>query len=139
MTFVLLRPPIADLNRATIDALIQRYRLNEIDYDPSWRYDYWTVGDGNIADPETAAALGLTGDEDYGSNVCFVSRIGGRGTPGNIVTPDGRWHGLFDFGWKFRERDLPVGQEAYARWCAHAAEVLAAHQDCVAVEIDTHS
>lgn len=49
------------------------------------------------------------------------------------------WHGLFDFGWKFRERYLPAGLEAYARWSAHAVAVLAAHEDCVAVEIDTHS
>ena len=138
VTFVLLRPPIANL-RATIDALLRPYRMNEEQYDPSWRYDYWTIGNGNIADAETAAAVGLTSDENYGPNVCFVSRISDRCTPANIVTPAGVWHGLFDFGWKFQERDLPAGQEAYARWCAHAAEVLAAHQDCVAVEIDTHS
>jgi len=139
VTFVLLRPPIANLNRATIDAVIQRYRLNEMNYDPSWRYDYWTAGDGLIADAETAAAVGVAGDEDYAQNVCFVSRIGGRYTPFNIVTPDGTWHGLFDFGWKMMERETPAGQEAYERWSAHAAEVLAAYPDCIAVEIDTHS
>ena len=131
VTFVLLRPPIGDLD-AAIDALLRPHQ-------PSRRYDYWTIGDGNITDPETSAALGLTGDEEFGPNVCFVSRLGGRVTPGAIVTPDGAWHDLVDFGWKFRERDTPAGQEAYARWCAHAAEVLAAHEDCVAVEIDTHS
>lgn len=138
VTLVLVRPPIADLH-ATIDALLRPHRLDEEHYDPAWRYDYWTLGDGNISDAETAAVMGLTGNEDYGTNVCFVSRIGDRCTPANIVTPDGVWHGLFDFGWKFRERDMPAGQDAYARWCAHAAAVLAAHQDCVAVEIDTHS
>lgn len=138
VTFVLLRPPIANL-RDTIDALLQPHCLDEEHYDPSWRYDYWTIGDGNITDAETAAALGLTGDEAYGPNVCFVSRLGDRRTPASIVTTAGVWHDLSDFGWKFMERDLPAGREAYARWCAHAATVLAAHQDCVAVEIDTHS
>jgi hypothetical protein len=131
VTFVLLRPPLGDLS-STIDTLIEPHR-------PERRLDYWTLGDGNITDPETAAALGLTGDEEFGMNVCFVSRLGERRTPGAIVTPDGTWYDLFDFGWKFMQRDTPEGQEAYARWCAHAAEVLAAHQDCVAVEIDTHS
>ena len=138
ITFVLLRPPIVDIEE-TIDALLLPHRLDEQHYDRPWRYDYWTIGDGNITDAETAAAVDLAGDGDYGPNVCFVSRLGDRCTPGDIVTPDGVWHGLYDFGWKFLERETPAGEEAYARWCAHAAEVLAAHQDCVAVEIDTHS
>jgi len=138
VTFVLLRPPIGDLE-PTIDALVKPHQRDDVVFDAKKRWDYWTIGDGNITDPETSAALGLTADEDYGPNVCFVSRIGGRCTPASIVTPDGTWHDLFDFGWTFRERDTPAGRDAYARWCAHAAEVLAAHHDCVAVEIDTHS
>jgi hypothetical protein len=138
ITFVLLRPPIVDL-RAAIDELLRPYRLNEDHYEVSWRYDYWTVGGGNITDAHTATAIGLTRDEDYGPNVCFVSRIGDRCIPVNIITPDGVWHGLADFGWKFRERDVPTGRAVYSRWCAHVAAVLAASHDCVAVEIDTHS
>jgi len=138
ITFVLLRPPIANIEE-TIDALLVPHRIDETHYDPSQRYDYWTTGHGHITDPETASAVGLAGDEDYGPNVCLVSRIGDRCTPADIITPDGVWHGLCDFGWKFLERDTLAGQQAYARWRAHAANVLAAHRDCVAVEIDTHS
>jgi hypothetical protein len=138
ITFVLLRQPIANVEE-TINAMLLPYRIDETQPDPSSRYDYWTIGDGNIADPEAAEAVGLAGDEEYGPNVCFVSRLGDRCMPADIITPDGVWHGLYDFGWKFRERETPAGLEAYARWCAHVAEVFAAHQDCVAVEIDTHS
>ncbi len=138
LTFVLLRPPFGDLS-AAIDSLLAPHRMKDDEYDPARRWDYWTMGDNNIADAETETAIGLAEDDEYHGNVCFVSRLEGRRTPAAIVTPDGAWHDLFDFGWKFMERDTTQGQQAYDRWCAHAAALLAAHRDCLAVEIDTHS
>ena len=137
-TYVLLRPPFDDLS-AAIDRLLEPHRVNEESHEPGWRYDYWTIGDGELADAETEAAIGLAEDDDHRGNVRFVARLEGKSTPGAIVTPDGAWHDLFDFGWKFRERETPAGKAAYEQWCAHAEKLLAAHRDCLAVEIDTHS
>jgi len=123
---------------AAATALLRPHRLNEEAYDPSWRTDYWTTGDGHIADPQTASELGID-DADLAANVCFVPRIAGRCTPSAIVTPDGAWHDLFDFGWRVAAEETPANRAAWERWSAHAAELLAAHADCVAVELDTHS
>lgn len=138
ITFVLLRPPFDDV-LAAATALLRQHVLNEEAYQPSWRLDYWTTGDGRIADPETAAALDLTGDEDLGRNVCFVARLDGRCTPSAIVTPDGRWHDLFDFGWRFSPVETPENRAAWEQWTARVAEILTANADCLAIELDTHS
>jgi hypothetical protein len=139
VTFILLRPPFSDLTDR-IMAVIEPHRMDDESYDPSRHFDYWTAGDGdNINDPETEAAIGLAPDDMHHDNVCFVSRLEGRRTPGAIVTPEGDWHDLYDHGWKFRERETPQGIAAYERWSAHAAELFAANQDCLVVEIDTHS
>jgi len=138
VTLVLLRLPVDDLHAAAT-ALLRPHRLNEDAPDASWHLDYWTTGGDNIADPETAAALGVADDEDLAPNVCFVSRLAGRVIPGALVTPDGAWHDLQDFGWRLAPVETPANKAAWERWAARVEELLAAHAGCVAVEFDTHS
>ena len=139
MTYVLLRPPFGDV-RAAAEALLRPHLVEDDDnnYNPKWHLDYWIHGDGDIKDAETAAALGLTDDDYLGENVCFVSRLGGRDLPTCIVTPDGQWHDWFDFGWKLRNPESE-NEKALELWHARIAEIYAAHDDCLAVQYDTHS
>ena len=56
-----------------------------------------------------------------------------------MITPDGQWHDLFDFGWRLSKTETPQNRDAWERWVVHLRAVLAAHEHCVAVGFDTHS
>ncbi len=68
-----------------------------------------------------------------------MSRLNGRKIPGALITPDGAWYDLFDFGWRFSPEETPANRDAWERWSARVNELLAQNADCVAVQIDTHS
>ena len=137
-TIVLLPPPFDDL-RARANALLQRHRLDEDTYAPGWRTDYWTVGDETIRDEATERELGVTPDDSIHHNVCFVRNLAPGVGPSAVITPDGQWHDLFDFGWRFSPTETPQNRDAWERWLVHLRGVLDAHAHCVAIEFDTHS
>jgi hypothetical protein len=103
-----------------------------------FRLDYFTVGDGHIADSDSATAFGVADDVDLARNVCLVSRLRSDFLPGALVTPDGRWYEPEDHGWGFIDGDTPANRAAEATWVQQVRQLLATHADCVAVEFDTH-
>lgn len=100
--------------------------------------DYWCVGGGNIKDEQSATQLGVATNPDLAANVCFVSRLPTDYLPGAIVTPDGEWNDLSDYGWRMIQGDSQHNAFAHERWKLEVRTILAAHADCIAVEFDTH-
>jgi hypothetical protein len=138
LTIVLLPRDTPDLWQAGSD-LLKTHRIDWDDVDRPHRLDYWTVGSESVADPESAAALGVAGEADLARNVCLVSRLLPGFVPGAVVTPDGQWYDLADHGWRFIDGDTPTNRTAEAGWAAQVRGLFAAHASCVAVEFDTHS
>lgn len=138
VTIVLVPLPVSDLREAVRQRLAI-HRLDEEQADRAWRLDYWTVGQEQIGDAESAAVCGVGADPDLAGNVCLVPRLPAQFLPGAIVTPEGRWHDLCDFGWKPVNGDSRPNRESYAQWVRHVRELLAANANCVAVEVDAHS
>lgn len=135
-TLVLLEPPFEDL-LARANALLRLHRLDEQNYKPGWRTDYWTTGEGSIRSEETLRTIAID-DEDLAGNVCFVRLLPPNAPIACIVTPDGAWHDCSDFGWRLRNNDA-VNDEALKQWGAHVRGLCATWAHCVAIEFDTHS
>jgi hypothetical protein len=58
--------------------------------------------------------------------------------PGAVVTPDGKWHDLADFGWRLISSDSKSNIDAEMRWANEVKKIFAEHKECIAVEFDTH-
>jgi hypothetical protein len=140
VTIVLLPPPFENLEKRAV-ALFEPHRLDEQNYKPGWHLDYWTIGDGQqLRDEATERELGIAADDEVlHDNICFVRSFPGNVVASNVVTPDGTWHALTDFGWTWRGRETPEGRDAWERWVAHMRGLFDAHVHCVAIEFDTHS
>jgi hypothetical protein len=138
LTIVLLPRDTPNLSQACSD-LLKPYQLDWDDLDRPSRLDYWTIGDESIADADSATTLGVADDRDLARNVCLVSRLRPDFVPGAVVTPEGQWYDLSDHGWRFIDGDTHANRTAMVGWAAQVQELFATHEDCVAVEIDTHS
>lgn len=137
-TFVLVPPDTPDLRSASA-ALLRPHRLDEDAPERPWRLDYWTVGDGEIGDAETAAALGIAADPDLAANVCRVSRLPPDVVPGAVVTPDGVWHDLADHGHRPFDGASRANRRAMDAWRVAVQALLAAHPDHLVLAVDTHA
>jgi hypothetical protein len=137
LTLVLLPPDTVNLWQAG-EKLLRPFQMIDDERKPDTRLDYWTVGGGNIRDELSAVQLAVAANRDLASNVCFVSRLPVDFIPGAIVTPDGKWHDLSDFGWKLIKGDSQDNRDTKIFWANEVGMLFAAHKDCIAVEFDTH-
>jgi hypothetical protein len=137
VTLVLLPRGTQNLWNAGAD-LLGPYRMIDDELKPDTKLDYWCVGGGNIKDDLSATQLNVATNPDLASNVCLVSRLPVDFIPGAVVTPDGKWHDLCDFGWRLMRGDSPENRAALELWDEEARKLFAVHEDCIAVEFDTH-
>lgn len=127
---------------------LEPHRLNEDDLDnpESIRaWDYWFFADDWFAE---LALKGLAGEltqrypedsEELLNNSAFVRNLPEGYSTSGIITPDGKWHDLQDFGWGLIKDPCPENDRAEEAWAAKTKELFAAHQDhiCIAVVLHT--
>lgn len=75
----------------------------------------------------------------YYGNICECANLPAEMVPGALVTPDGRWHDVTDFGWKMTSEPSAENRAAFARWERRYRELIAAHSDCWVLEFWAHS
>lgn len=100
----------------------------ETTYNPKSKWDWWVIGgrwDGDIFDPpKPGKNARKVGD--------MPSPVPDNLIPFSILTPDGEWHQKGQMGWWGMVADKKKG------WPDIAREILAKHQDTLAVAVDVH-
>jgi len=120
--------------------LLEKHRIAPDDPGSRGRYDY-LVGPlkKSFSDPVAEGRLPSTVRRSYSGNVCECENLRADLIPGALVTPDGEWHDLGDFGWKMINEPSVENRSAYAHWVEQYRELIAAHTDCWVVEVWAHS
>lgn len=115
------------------------YRLDEDAPSPQARFDY-LVGplEDSFADADTENRLPESIRRDYAGNICEMGRLPVKVNAGALVTPDGAWHDLSDFGWRMSREPGPANQQAFSRWEAKLRELLQAHSHGWVVAVWAH-
>jgi hypothetical protein len=85
--------------------------------------------------------------KELAQSVCLVDELPpDKNIPHSMVTPDGKWHDVNDFGFKTilqYEKGIkglhPENVEPMAKWEKHARDILAAHSGHIVLILDCHS
>ena len=90
------------------------------------RYDY-LVGAlrKSFKDPVAEGRLPPKVRRSYAGNICERKNLPHEIVPAALVTPDGEWHDVDDYGWH--------------TWETRYRELVATHQNCWVVEVWAHS
>lgn len=135
------------------EAFPQRYRLDAkgylLKYDEKqdeelctfnhqWRWDRWAISDDSLSLESFVLEHGQRFGEDFARNMRFVRDLPDDYGCGSIVTPDGDWHDLEDFGWAFLQSD-EANHEPIRLWGEFCKETRVRYADHLVVELDVHS
>jgi hypothetical protein len=72
-------------------------------------------------------------------NICDACRLPSNAVPGALVTPEGAWHELGDFGWSMVDEPCEANDIAMREWAARFHELISGHEHCWVVEAWVHS
>jgi hypothetical protein len=132
---VVLNEPVHDL-RATIRVMMLPFHI-ENDAAIRRRWDWFTIGDGPFTDATTSRQFGDI-DEPVKSCIARMDRLPAGYSAAALLTPDGVWHDIEDFGWRLLDEDSPSNQQAAARWRTRFAELVARHRHALGVAVHCH-
>lgn len=122
-----------------VDLLLQQSQMKSGDSN-SGRWDY---GVGALAqtlnDPVAEGRLPSDVRRSLSGNICDRCRLPPDAIPGALVTPDGRWHDLGDFGWRMVDGPCEPNDIAMREWAARFHELISGHDHCWVVEAWVHS
>jgi hypothetical protein len=121
------------------------YEITTFNPRPMW--DYWYYSGGKYLFGETIWKECLAkneaqhgADEPFECNSCPVADLPTEAYtfPAAIVSPDGLWYDLTDFGWKLLKGDSLDNQIANSKWQGLVRELFQKHADCLAVSVHCH-
>jgi hypothetical protein len=129
-----------------VDLLLQQSQIKSDD----WKSGRWDYRVGALAqtlnDPVAEGRLPSDVRRMLSGNICDRCRLPPEAIPGALVTPDGKWHDLGDFGWRmvkfgWRKVDEPceANDIAMREWAARFHELISGHEHCWVVEAWVHS
>ena len=75
---------------------------------------------------------------DNAGYVSRVDRLRDDVSASAVVTPDGEWHDIHDFGYRMMN-DTDANADAQERWNKHFRRLLEEHPNCWAIERWAHS
>lgn len=94
---VILNRPPTDL-RSHMNTVLAPFRFeSEQQVRPRW--DWFAIGDGPFSDGPTAGLFSDL-DEDEKTCVCRIGHLPTDYSAAALLTPDGAWHDIEDFGWR---------------------------------------
>ena len=125
---------------AYIHRQLEKHFRNDSDPQRNGRFDY-LVGplETLFADEVTESRLPPKTRRTYHGNICEMNRLPFDATAGAIVTADGVWHDLSDFGWRMMSDSSQANQDAISQWNIYFRELLSKHPDSWIVAIWAHS
>ncbi|HET6422805.1 MAG TPA: hypothetical protein VFG20_03925 [Planctomycetaceae bacterium] len=120
--------------------LLQPHRMQEDDPEPRGHYDY-LVGalDEGFNDATTESRLPPHIQREFAGNICEATRLPPDADCGALITADGCWHDLSDFGWRMVRQSDKENLAALAAWQRHYRALLKGHPNCWVVAIWVHS
>jgi hypothetical protein len=131
-----------------VDLLLKQSQIISDDWNTA-RWDYRVGALAQILnDPVAEGHLPADVRPMLSGNICDRCRLPPDAIPGALVTPDGKWHDLGDFGWrmvKFGWRkadelcDSEANEQARATWTSHFQAIMASYENCWIVEAWVHS
>ena len=103
------------------------------------RYDY-LVGTSKktLHDPVAVGRLPSKVARTYAGKICERANLPEDLLPGAVVTHDGQWHDLGDFGWRLIPKSDAENQAAIKQWRKRYTELLA-YENCWVLEVWAHS
>lgn len=139
---VLLEPDVDDLDAALRRALEPR-RLNDDSPESiqAYHWDYWFLPEEDQPPLSSIVARRFPScSPDLVRYAAYVADLpDGYGYHATaILTPDGQWHDLEDFGWKLLAEPSPSNARALTAWASHATELLRTHTDHIGVLVWVH-
>ena len=75
----------------------------------------------------------------FSGSICERASLPPDVVPGALVTHDGEWYDLGDYGWKMVNEPSDENAAAHAQREKRYRELIAAHQHCWVVEVWAHS
>jgi hypothetical protein len=120
--------------------LLERHRFDPDEPGRCGHYDY-LVGalEKSLTDPVAEGRLPPKIRRSYSGNICERANLPPDIVPSALVTPDGEWYDVEDFGWRMMNEPSDENRVALAKWENRYRELVAAHQDCWVVEVWAHS
>lgn len=141
-TQVFVLVPLSVGSSALLDAaneLMERHQMDENRSACSGRFDYLVGADGCFDDPIAEGRLPGKMRRSVRRLVSEVERLPTDLVPGALVTPDGNWYDLADYGWRMVDEPSASNEEARTRWRARYRELVAENPFCWVVEFSAHS
>ncbi len=120
------------------DELLERHRKHQ-DKPRHSRWDYLCGAAGCFKDSVAKGRLPAKVRRTLHHRVCEAERLPTEFVPRALVTPDGTWHDLGDYGFAPVDGDSPSNREARSRWAARYVELIRDHPHCWVLEYDAHS
>ena len=105
----------------------------------SGRFDYLCGDDGCFDDAIAEGRLPAQMKRALRGHICGIERLPDEVIPGALVTPDGRWHDLNDFGYRTADEKSTENRTAIDAWTARYRELLAENPYCWVLQYLAHS
>jgi hypothetical protein len=120
--------------------VLERHRFDPDVSGSRGRFDY-LVGalEKSLHDPVAEDRLPPKVRRAFSGNICERANLPANVVPAALVTPDGEWHDLSDFGWQMLRESSEENAAARARWTQRYRELIAAQENCWVVEVWAHS
>ncbi len=121
-------------------ALLNPYRLNSSrdEFQPNSKFDYLCSFEPTLNCSETENELPYELRSTYDGTISKVFRLRAETNCSAMVTPDGIWHDIFDFGWRMMA-DQESNELATCKWRDHVKELMNKNPDCWVIETWAHS
>lgn len=122
--------------REYLDAVVEPHRMDALYR--SGRFDWIISDDERFGDAVADRALPGALREVYGGAVCDLADLGEDDIPAAVVTFDGIWHDLDDFGYRLIDEDSEDNRRALAAWNRHFRRLVDAQEACFVLAMISH-
>jgi hypothetical protein len=136
---VLLECPVESIADRLKRAL-EKHRLDEDDIQSiqAHHWDYWQFPtEGHFSDVEIQKTF-PSESSDLLRNSTYVRNLPNDYRTSAVITEDGTWSDLEDFGWHLVNQPSASNDKAMEQWNSRLGGLLAAHQDHICVQVVTH-
>ena len=122
------------------DLLLEQHRCDPDHPSGGGHFDYLVGALGEpLNDTIAEGRLPLNVRRGLSGRICEHANLPADATAAAIVTPDGKWHDLSDFGWSMVNEPSEKNEAAHRQWIARFRELIALHANCWIIEVWAHS
>lgn len=120
-----------------VDNLLAPHR-QRFDGDKNGRYDYLCQFDSTLNCEITNAEIPFDARRSFIGYISRVDRLDSNVCPGAVITPDGKWHDIGDFGYRMTN-NLGTNKIPIEKWRQYFWAVCHENPNCWVVETWAHS